>query len=476
MNLGGRSPYLPVLAVLVLVVGLFISSVLSELNFTNAFAFGLGVVVFFISFAKTQLAIYFLIFAMLLSPEIDFGSLSESGVEGGRAVAIRLDDLFLMLIVFGWFAKAAINKDVGLVTKSPLNGRIYIYSAVFTLSTFAGMLYGDVDGVLGFFNVVKYLEYYILYFMILNNLETEKQARNFIKAALITNFIIAVYALSQIPSGERISAPFEGEGGEPNTLGGYLVIMISITLGLFLETDHFFKRLGYGALSALNLLALMYTESRSSYLGLLLAAIVLMTYAKRRNLLILGLVVAAVFSTIILPENVKERIKYTFAERERAVELFQDKGLGVDASTQARIDLYNAAFEGWKKYPLLGWGVTGFRFLDAQYMKVLVESGVIGLVAFFLLLAVIFREGKKVVNFTKGKSPFYRGIALGYTAGFLGLCAHAIGTNTFIIIRIMEPFWLFTGIVISIPRLLSQAESKSAEPEEDRESESRYKI
>ncbi len=219
INLGGRSPYLPLLVVSMLIMGLFISSVISELNFSNAFAFGLGIVVFLLAFFRTAVAIYFLIFAMLLSPEISFGAISEAGVSGGRSVVIRLDDLFMMLIVFGWFTKAAVDKEVGLITKSPLNGKIYIYSAAFTFSTLAGVLYGDVDGKLGFFNVLKYLEYYILYFMIMNNLDTEKRARGFIKAALITNLIISIYAISQIPSGARVSAPFEGEGGEPNTLG-----------------------------------------------------------------------------------------------------------------------------------------------------------------------------------------------------------------------------------------------------------------
>ena len=30
---------------------------------------------------------------------------------------------------------------------------------------------------------------------------------------------------------------------------------------------------------------------------------------------------------------------------------------------------------------------------------------------------------------------------------------HAIGSNTFIIVRIMEPFWFFAGIVLMLPQL-----------------------
>jgi hypothetical protein len=46
-----------------------------------------------------------------------------------------------------------------------------------------------------------------------------------------------------------------------------------------------------------------------------------------------------------------------------------------------------------------------------------------------------------------------RGVALGFMAGTIGLLAHAIGSNTFIIVRIMEPFWFFAGIVLMLPQL-----------------------
>jgi hypothetical protein len=39
---------------------------------------------------------------------------------------------------------------------------------------------------------------------------------------------------------------------------------------------------------------------------------------------------------------------------------------------------------------------------------------------------------------------------VGLTAGLVGLLVHAIGANSFIIVRIMEPFWFVTGIVIAL--------------------------
>ncbi len=45
------------------------------------------------------------------------------------------------------------------------------------------------------------------------------------------------------------------------------------------------------------------------------------------------------------------------------------------------------------------------------------------------------------------------GLVLGFLAGTAGLLTHAIGADSFIIVRIMEPFWFFAGIVTMLPML-----------------------
>jgi hypothetical protein len=50
-----------------------------------------------------------------------------------------------------------------------------------------------------------------------------------------------------------------------------------------------------------------------------------------------------------------------------------------------------------------------------------------------------------------------KGLTLGFIAGFIGLITHALTANTFIIIRIMEPFWFFAGIIMMLPALREEA-------------------
>ena len=458
---------------LLIIMGIVMAFIMSTMEMTNALALGLGVLMFVLAFLKIEYALYFLIFSMLLSPEITFGAMDEQGVSGGRTVVVRLDDLFLILIAFGWLAKSALDKNVGLITQSPINNKIYAYTTVFVFATAAGILYGDVEGLLGVFNVLKYIEYFLLYFLVLNNIQSEKRARRLIRAALITSFIIAVYAIIQIPSGTRVSAPFEGKGGEPNTLGGYMLLMMSLSMGLFLETGNIYKRGMYALLSVVCLIALFYTESRSSYIGLLLSVIILTLLVKKRNILLFGAVLFVVFSSVILPSRVMERITYTFKAEKEKIELFQsmdDSERKFDSSTEARLQSWQEAWDGWKRYPILGWGVTGFTFMDTQYMKILVETGALGMLTFIMLMSSIGKNARKTINYTKGKDEFYRGISIGYFAGFIGLLGHALGTNTFIIIRIMEPFWLITAIVMSIPNILPESK-EGDKPEEIQDKE-----
>ncbi len=56
----------------------------------------------------------------------------------------------------------------------------------------------------------------------------------------------------------------------------------------------------------------------------------------------------------------------------------------------------------------------------------------------------------------------FEGITLGYLAGLVAMVTHSLGANTFIIVRIMEPFWFMTGIIILLPQLLEKEGAEQA--------------
>src|SRR5262245_18185765 len=166
--------------------------------------------------------------------------------------------------------------------------------------------------------------------------------------------------------------------------------------------------------------------------------------------LVVGIVAAPLLAPSLLPKPVMRRVQYTF-EPERGQTTVRLGRLAFDPSTSERLVSMGKALEGWMKRPLLGYGVTGFRFMDTQYARTLVETGVIGLGVFLALLVALLRAGMGSSHVLRESED--RSLAVGFVAGTVGLVVHAIGANTFIIVRMMEPFWFFAAVVVALPAL-----------------------
>jgi O-antigen ligase len=302
----------------------------------------------------------------------------------------------------------------------------------------------------GFFFTLKYVEYFVVYFMAVNYIQEERQVWRLLATAFLTCAISAVIGIAQIPSGERVGAPFEGKYGEPNTFGGYLVFMLALILGQALSASTMPSGLGWLAFSGLVTLPLLYTLSRSSWLAAIPMLLTLMILSPRRLLLMMGLGVLVVLGPLAFPKQVVDRYNYTLNEKVDRGE-YSIGGSRLDTSTSARLKSWEQGFQAWQRKPLLGFGVTGFGFIDAQFMRVLVETGLVGLAAFLWLLWRVVGVARDVHRRVAGTR--FEGLTLGYLAGLVAMITHGIGANTFIIVRIMEPFWFMTGIITLLPLL-----------------------
>ena len=216
-------------------------------------------------------------------------------------MTLRLDDFLLLIIGFSWFLSTAVNKERGLFLKTPLNRYIAYYFLACLVSTLIGYMMGRVKGMAGIFFVLKYFEYYIVYFMAVNYLKEKKQMERLVWTMLIVCLIVCAIAIYQIPSGIRVSAPFEGPEGEPNTLGGYLVLILSLVLGLLFSNYGTKKqKIFFGVLIFFILPTLAATQSRSSWLALVPMLLALIWFSKRKLVVIL-LVTVVDYCVCIFP-------------------------------------------------------------------------------------------------------------------------------------------------------------------------------
>ncbi|MBI4436019.1 MAG: O-antigen ligase family protein [Candidatus Omnitrophica bacterium] len=399
-----------------------------------------------VTLVNTNLGLIVLIFSMLLSPEINVAEVPS------RAVVMRIDDFLIVTVFFTWLAKMAINKELGLLRVTRINRWILLYCFVAFLSTVKGFVVGTVQLNKAFFYLLKYLEYFVLFFLVVNNVRTEKEVRLFVTFLLVTCVIVVLYADSQIGKIYRVTAPFEGETPESNTLGGYLLLIMGVLFGLLIHYPSWTYRVFLIGLLALMTPAFLATLSRSAWMGTIPMYLTLLLFTRRKRVVLVGIACFGILmGSLFLPRTaVSERALTTFAGPH--VQKVFGKQVGFEASASDRIEIWKDTLKTkFLKYPLLGVGVSGVGVVDSQYIRILAEMGILGFVVFLILLtrvaATVWGAYREV------QLPFHQGLCLGFLGSLVGLMAHGLTTNTFIIVRIMEPFWFLAGLVIMLPYL-----------------------
>ncbi len=413
-----------ILAAIFILAVFLISPVLS-------LAITVAAIFFIATFLKLEVGFAILIFSMLLSPEFNLvGALPGAF----RGVTLRVDDLLLGVIFFAFLARMALMRSKISFKYSPLYLPLSVYMFIKIIATLWGINKGSVYPMTGMFFVLKEIEFLLIFFVVYNYVREQKQVKNFLIIFLIMTVIVGIYGFTQIGRVNRVAAPFDT--GEANTFGGFLVLMYACILGILFYSESIKVKMGMITLAVLLFFPFLFTLSRSSYLGLVLTLLVFFLLTRNRGLLFI-LFFMLVLSPWWLPQEVISRITYTFSGY---------RGYTLGPSAISRLGMWRYTLRMWLESPLLGHGVTGVRLVDNYYVRLLGETGILGLGAFFWVISVIGRCAWKLYRESKDRFTHY--FAVAYIAGFVGILAHAITTNTFYIVRIMEPFWFITALMM----------------------------
>jgi len=357
--------------------GLCVTALLvSQLETGMGILIGLGIAVSVLVFFKTKIAIYLLIFSMLLSPEFGVAGLATTGGTLGRGVTFRFDDFLLVIIASSWLIKCALYKELGIFKKTPLNGAMLFYALACFFSTLLGIAAGRIEIMTGSLFVLKYIQYFVLFFLVINSIEDQKQVRRYWLAVLVTALIVGAIGLAQIPGGGRVTAPFEGGHPEPNTFAGYLAFVILICLALALTLPNLKRSIFYFFIAAFLFIPFLFTLSRASYLGFIpgLAVVLLLNHQRVVSYTLLALFLTVLIFPNVFPQAIRDRIAFTFTQSPRAGQVTV-LGQRLDTSTSARLRSFQEAADAFYQEPLVGYGVTGWSFIDAQYFRTLIETG-----------------------------------------------------------------------------------------------------
>ena len=138
----------------------------------------------------------------------------------GRGVALRADDILIATIGLSWFLRVAINKDLGFFLRTPLNVPIAVYFIICIVATVHGYyLMNPLNPMVGFFFILKYFEYFLVYFMAVNHLREKEQIRRFLIAMLWSVSCSASLPSPRSPTWSASPHPSKARRGSPTRWG-----------------------------------------------------------------------------------------------------------------------------------------------------------------------------------------------------------------------------------------------------------------
>lgn len=319
----------------------------------------------------------------------------------------------------------------------------------------------------------KTLEYLIIFFMVVDTINTKKRIRNVFAVVILSAFFISIDAGVQYfrgvdflrgysMCGQRLIASFRN----PNDFGGWLVMVVFIILGLFScrqMNKSILRKSGLGILVFTLLWCLGLSYSRGAWIGFFAGLIIFTVYKviklpKRKKVLsFLIIIVFAVGIFFLLPSTMKERIE----------------SMGViEGSSLFRLGLWQEALGIIKDFPVFGAGLNTYMEVSSEYsvpgggrgmyyphnayLHIAAEIGLVGLACFLWLLFRFYRLMFRGLK-ERRDSPLPStslgtgwGQSLGLLAGISAFLVHSFFETNFYSLRLAILFWFMLGLGVSV--------------------------
>lgn len=225
--------------------------------------------------------------------------------------------------------------------------------------------------------LISQLAFFIVFASALINLTSQKALRLLI-VTVVTAFVVAQIGIAShfnldasclVLTGDLSSNCWQAEFnprlrifstmGQPNWLATYLILTIPLSLALLFSTSQIRSRLVLSTIAFSLILALILTNSRSGFAGLIAALIIFFvlnskTLIQKNRRLFFASIVIFVFLILTFGSTLLLRINESI-KRQKTVE-------GGTETGQIRLIVWQGAIEAFKKAPLLGNGPETFAY------------------------------------------------------------------------------------------------------------------
>ncbi|MCD7856102.1 MAG: O-antigen ligase family protein [Clostridiales bacterium] len=362
----------------------------------------------------------------------------------------------LLLLVFDF----AYNHKGRKYVTSPLNIPILIFLAVM----FGCYFVVSPDRTIGFEGMRAVCEYIFWFYLVLKLCDSDEIAKDLCICLFVVLSIMALHGIYQYIVATPMPASWvdHNEAGvrtrvysiltSPNVLGGLFTLTIPIGVGLFLEETAKVKKALYGFFLLCMCAALIFTFSRGAWMGFMAAVIVFVLFYNPR--LLLPVIILAVLAAFLVPE-VGNRISYMLSAD--YIESSMNGG---------RLIRWIDGLKVWSYGKLTGVGLGHFGgavainhgmqylvadeymetfYMDNYYLKTMIETGVVGLLAFVFLMYQVFLNSVRAVKL----SVEHKYLKIGIMSGLFGIIVHNLVENIFEVPLMSTEFWIFAAVLMS---------------------------
>lgn len=292
----------------------------------------------------------------------------------------------------------------------------------------------------------------------------------FVLLIVFVGILVSLYGLYQLflmgGGNYQITSTF----GIRNTFGGFLLLILPISLSLFLATKNFRELRFFGLASLLMGINLILTYSRASWLILLIILLGLVfILIKRSNFKQLLLRLFILSFAVALAVSVLTRFGPIIGTQTLSSRLGSISKIAEDESGSgfSRTVIWKAAVKIGMARPLTGTGLSNYQYLIPQYqqkfyffakdphnyiLKIFAELGWIGLLVFgFIAYHIFMLIYRSVYSVHYQNEEFL--VVLGLSGGILGSILHNLVDFDFWIPAVFLLFFIELGLIRSISGL-----------------------
>ncbi|ARU60504.1 hypothetical protein CBW65_05005 [Tumebacillus avium] len=309
-----------------------------------------------------------------------------------------------------------------------------------------------------------------LYFLVLNALiDDEDTIKDMIHGMIVAATLVAAFGIFQKLAGwetppswtyseveKGIKIRVFSSIGNPNALGGFMVLITPIAIALTLWAKNWGQRILYGGASLIMLYCLILTYSRGAWLGFLAGMVIYTIITRNKWLALAGIAVLA--AAAIFADTVVARLTLAFTP-----EYWQK------ASEGGRVEFWARALKIFSEYPVFGTGigtvgdsvatrhgVPGATWIDNQYFKLLAETGIIGTLTYVAMVFTPVINGMKNVFFNKQRDTFLFALNAGIVAALCGMLVENFTAAIFEDLNVITHFWTLIALLYVSMRLQAQ--------------------